>query len=417
MLDTHRARRLTLPTLFTALLLATSALAQDTCDVVVTLEDAGPFDVFAYSFDYSGAGGEIIGSGLTPACTELAGEYSDLYDDDTAQVLSHFVADQAGVGGPQAILSCVLALESGFPCPAASAFTVGDHAFPPLSGVDPDELFPNLSPPPAMSVAVSPRTPACGDGLQEGLEECDDGNALDGDCCSSTCTLVAAGVACSDADVCTVGETCDGAGTCVPASALSCDDGDLCTYDTCDAVLGCSSDSVPAPSGCSWQPKAKITLRDRDTVGKDKLRWVFRGSIHAEEEIGDPTIDADYALCVYDEVGGTPMLAARLDVPAGAGWQALGGAGSRFLYSDAAGASDGVTQLGAGARNHDAKAKLKAGGASLLLPGAFDADRYFAQESAVTVQLHSSAGACLEVSFDAADAATNGPTGFKAKAR
>jgi hypothetical protein len=45
------------------------------------------------------------------------------------------------------------------------------------------------------------------------------------------------------------------------------------------------------------------------------------------------------------------------------------------------------------------------------------AHRYFAQEGSVIVQLHSSAGACLEASFDAAATAVNEPSGFKAKAR
>ncbi len=31
------------------------------------------------------------------------------------------------------------------------------------------------------------RVPACGDGRREGRETCDDGNTLDGDCCTATC--------------------------------------------------------------------------------------------------------------------------------------------------------------------------------------------------------------------------------------
>ena len=62
---------------------------------------------------------------------------------------------------------------------------------------------------------------ACGDGTVDPGEQCDDGNTLNGDCCSSTCQWEAAGSPCgSDGFRCTV-DACDGGGTCthLPASA------------------------------------------------------------------------------------------------------------------------------------------------------------------------------------------------------
>ena len=110
-------------------------------------------------------------------------------------------------------------------------------------------------------------TPVCGDGDAEGQEQCDDGNNIDGDCCSASCTFEPSGTSCADdGEVCT-SDTCDGAGTCVHpnipnntpcddqdactndtvctggscggGSPLNCDDQDFCTDDTCDAVVGC----------------------------------------------------------------------------------------------------------------------------------------------------------------------------------
>ncbi|NIQ91112.1 MAG: hypothetical protein GWN93_19715 [Deltaproteobacteria bacterium] len=56
----------------------------------------------------------------------------------------------------------------------------------------------------------------CGDGsLDPPGEECDDGNTLDGDCCSSTCQYESVATECrAAAGVCDAPDYCDGAGTC-----------------------------------------------------------------------------------------------------------------------------------------------------------------------------------------------------------
>ena len=71
--------------------------------------------------------------------------------------------------------------------------------------------------------------PTCGNGILNAGEQCDDGNISSGDGCSAQCTIEScftcvghpsicspapAGTACDDANECTVGETCDGAGVC-----------------------------------------------------------------------------------------------------------------------------------------------------------------------------------------------------------
>ena len=101
---------------------------------------------------------------------------------------------------------------------------------------------------------------ACGNGILDPGEQCDDGNLDDGDCCSSSCTLDAAGTLCADeGNVCT-DDVCDGAGTCqrLPNAGtcddgLFCTDGDVCSGGTCvpGPPVDCSSlDSQCADGVC-----------------------------------------------------------------------------------------------------------------------------------------------------------------------
>ena len=81
----------------------------------------------------------------------------------------------------------------------------------------------------------------CGDGVLDAGEACDDGNQLDGDCCSSACTFEAAGSVCDDASACTETDVCDGGGSCTGALVV-CDNGLFCDgEETCDPATGCQS--------------------------------------------------------------------------------------------------------------------------------------------------------------------------------
>jgi len=62
-------------------------------------------------------------------------------------------------------------------------------------------------------------TAACGDGIVAASESCDDGNTLNGDCCSSTCQFETAGTSCDDL-ICSNGDakgTCTSSGECIGA--------------------------------------------------------------------------------------------------------------------------------------------------------------------------------------------------------
>jgi len=60
----------------------------------------------------------------------------------------------------------------------------------------------------------TPTPSICGDGSLDPGEECDDANAVDGDCCSANCKLDPVGTVCDDGLTCTIGDQCDGFGVC-----------------------------------------------------------------------------------------------------------------------------------------------------------------------------------------------------------
>jgi hypothetical protein len=78
---------------------------------------------------------------------------------------------------------------------------------------------------------------------------CSDANPCTDDGCDGKlgCTFVPNTAPCSDSNVCTGGDACQG-GVCLPGSASACDDGNLCTGDSCDTNLGCQH--TPNAAGC-----------------------------------------------------------------------------------------------------------------------------------------------------------------------
>ncbi len=384
--------------------------AQDTCDVTFHLDDPGPFEVVTFSADYSAAGGDFVGDSSQPgigpswgteplACTVFpSGLNEATLLDSPADVLSVLLFDVDGLlAGTASLVSCVLALDGGFPCPDPSAFAIGEQAFPD----DPYPSLPLLPPAPAISVSVSPRTPVCGDGFIEGAEECDDDNTADGDCCSSSCSLDAAGTPCPDGSVCTVDETCDGAGACVPASTLVCDDGVFCTHDFCDDTLGCQSTIEPTPhgnsaNGCGGLSRTKLLIGDHEVKdARDKL--AIRADLRGE--LGDPVSDTEYGICVFDEQADVPSLVMSITVPAGSPWKSIG-TDKGFSYKDSSATSSGIKKIKLKQKKDGTTKLLLLGkGASVPLPGPVAADRYLDADSAVTLQIENSVGECWSERF------------------
>jgi cysteine-rich repeat protein len=102
--------------------------------------------------------------------------------------------------------------------------------------------------------------PVCGNGAKEGVEECDDGNKVDGDGCQADCTLMCkpgdplrGDAKCDDRNPCNGVETCTAAKICSKGTPLK--DGDSCgTGKTCKAgdclVNSCGDSLVTAPEEC-----------------------------------------------------------------------------------------------------------------------------------------------------------------------
>ena len=128
-------------------------------------------------------------------------------------------APPAGYIGDFAILHPI----TGSPC-GTNFFRVEGPGLPP-GGVQ-TNLF-NL---------MGKKASICGNGVVEPGEQCDDGNTLDGDCCSSTCQFDPAGAPCTGTNVCLTATTCNGAGVCGGGTPTlsACNDGNVCTVaDTC----------------------------------------------------------------------------------------------------------------------------------------------------------------------------------------
>jgi cysteine-rich repeat protein len=189
-------------------------------------------------------------------------------------------------------------------------------------------------------IATSAMGQVCGDSILETGEDCDDGNIVDGDCCSSSCSFEVG--SCDDGDACSVGDTCDGAGACVPGSAPDCDDGNLCTKDSCDSSIGCVNASA-ARRLCRTASQSVLVARDKSPDQKDALIWRWtRGEATTPGDFADPTTTANYGICVYQGSGGSEFL--QIEIPPDtATWRTSGDGGYR--YKDPQGTADGVDRV------------------------------------------------------------------------
>ena len=216
----------------------------------------------------------------------------------------------------------------------------------------------------------------CGDGVISAVEDCDDGNALDGDCCSSTCRFEPAASACDDgdADACTTG-ACTATGTCTPQGAVP--------------QPGCR---VPTQRG-----KAQLTVQNH--VGEmPRVQWKWRGEATPSAAYGDPLTTTSYTLCVYD-LSGAPQPLMRTSAPAGGtcpGGPCWRKRGDRFQYKDADRTPDGLQSLVL-TPGDDGKAqiRLKGDGAHVIAP-------QLPFTTKVTAQLKASTGACWEAEYSTA---------------
>jgi cysteine-rich repeat protein len=301
--------------------------------------------------------------------------------------------------------------------PTSPAINAGDPGFTPAGGEVDLDGAPRVSGP---RVDIGADEATCSDGVTNPGEECDDGDAVDGDGCDSNCTFTACG---NGVTTPSTGEACDDGGTAagdccdvdceLEAAGSACDDGVPCTNDdVCDGAGTCAGADEPA-AGCLTADEAQLLLKDGSPDTKDLLVWKWRaGPDVAAGLLGNPVAGpTSYTLCVYD-AGGAPPLALSATAPAAgtcAGrpcWKALGFLG--FKYGDKDLSPDGLLKLtiksGGGGK---ANVTLKGKGSRLDMP-----ELPLAQSPRVTAQLRASDGICFET-VHGAPALSNGETTFK----
>lgn len=221
-----------------------------------------------------------------------------------------------------------------------------------------------------MLVAANVRA-ACGDGVVDGGEQCDDGNLLPSDCCSPDCQYDQAGTPCEFGDVCAefLGSECDGEGV-------------------CEIVLdGCG------PFGSYSDDRFRGKLVDEDPSTGDLLKLAYKrlspGS-SPTEWFGDPSSGTRYAICVTDRYAslledgawgwrGTRVLHS-LELPTGEGWSKKS---TGYVYRSGRDAADPFQRVklwakpSALAGELRTKVQVKAKGPGLMLPPPATPTHYF----------------------------------------
>ena len=220
----------------------------------------------------------------------------------------------------------------------------------------------------ALGVADTARA-ACGDSVVDQGEQCDDGNVLDGDCCSATCEFEPLDYVtpCDHGrvGVCWSGTRgiCDGAGECLP---------------------------LPPIPAIAQNVARRFDLRDVEGTDRDVISWKLRKGppyCYHIEPGGDPSVDTTYAFCIWSTVTYGPSSPSYLDeliyenvVLPGAGWEQSAKGWDYRLRN-------GRDLLEVRARRYS---RFRAKGAYAALPGPVDAAQYF--DSQIVLALVSSAG-------------------------
>lgn len=203
----------------------------------------------------------------------------------------------------------------------------------------------------------------CGDSTTGPGEQCDDGNLVNGDCCTSTC-LNEAPHPCSDSDACTAGDAC-AFGACVPGLPVTCD-----PCEICDHAIGCT---LPVAPGCQSSAGA-LSLKSNADPAKEKLSWKWVSAAQVDKiDYGTPLTGTSLTLCLIDQRNAGPTLELSATVPPGglcggvACWRE---SATKLDYADKAASQHGIqkVQLKAGAAGK-ARIAVKGGGVHLGAPG------------------------------------------------
>jgi cysteine-rich repeat protein len=187
---------------------------------------------------------------------------------------------------------------------------------------------------------------ACGDGVKDGGELCDDGNLADGDCCTSSCQR---------------------------------------------------------PTACFASNRGGMLIKEIGDDRDDRLFWRYYQGQSTFEDWGDPTDETAYSFCVWDD--DELKIQARIEPggfchPRRPCWKVIGrGEPQAYQYFNKATNDTGIQRLivSTNMASGDAYISVRGLDVRLGLPGPVAFDRYFTQSDAVRVQLvRSDAPVCWE---------------------
>lgn len=177
------------------------------------------------------------------------------------------------------------------------------------------------------------------------------------------------------------------------------------------------------PAICGSAGKSKMSLKSGPDPSRRRFVWKWlKGTLPlSQADFGDPLLgNTGYTLCVYDQTGGVPALKMSATVPPGGTcgmdpcWRDLGGNG--WAYKSKTPISDGLTKVThKGGVADRPKVRVIGKGLGLPVPAPVSGSRFFAQDTAVIVQLHSSTSAnCWASTFDPSSTKKNDGEQFRA---
>jgi cysteine-rich repeat protein len=167
-------------------------------------------------------------------------------------------------------------------------------------------------------------TSACGDGIIDPGEQCDDGvaNGLPGDCCTVTCAFQPAGTACMD-------------------------DGNLCTADLCDGAGTCTHPIAPSPTCTPPDVAMGASLLMRTLAhGGNQVQFKWgKGPAVPVTDFGEPSGGETLELCVYDQPAPNAyalVLSGSPSVSGGGAWTA---SSTGWKFKSTTGVPDGIRSV------------------------------------------------------------------------
>lgn len=258
----------------------------------------------------------------------------------------------------------------------------------------------------------------CGNGVLEEPEQCDGGA-----CCSDDCTFASVESICRPAaSGCDVAESCTGDSDVCPDDAVKAAGTPDAACDACEACNGAGACAVGPVNGCKVpieSVRSKLAMKNRTPDTGDVLEWKWlKGEETLAAEYGNPALDTQYRLCLFDLSNEAPVLFTQVAAPAAGNctskpcWKALGKVpGTKgYRYNDKETTPDGLKQMTmTPGTEGSAKVVLKAAGVNLALP-----IEEIPVPLPIRVQLQASNGTCFEATYSTAE--KNDGRDFKANA-